>query len=211
MWLYKMTNNSNGKEYIGATSHPIRNRMARHESSARRGETSAIAQAIREFGIACFSVQILAYAEVQAEANRLEQELILQHKTLQPDGYNMTADGRTNRGREISIETRQKLSARLRGNKNGLGNQSPGRRGQKISAEHREKISRAHVGIKHSAQSRRAISEGKRGKTHAPISQAAREKIRQSLMGHSVSEETRRKISASLKARKGETQIETPI
>ena len=183
MWLYKITHTKTGKAYIGATITAVSRRINRHLQNAKNGKKSLIAGAIRKYGLAAFTVEILARARSKRQLANMEIAAIREHRTLAPDGYNRT----------------------IGGEKYGT------RRGFHLSEEHRQKLRQAHLGMKASAETCRRISEGKRGRTHASISKEARKKIASSLMGHTVSEETRRKISASLKARKGETQIETPI
>lgn len=182
MWLYKITNKSNGKAYVGATITLLSKRIHRHWHDAKKGKSSLIAQAIREFGIEGFVVEVLAQTQNPDELVEMEMRAIREHHTLAPDGYNRTIGG--------EFVRRPK-------------------RGFHLSDEHRQKIAEAHRGVKETSEFRRKVSEGKRGKTHAPISAAARAKISRSLLGHSVSQETRGKISASLKARKGAIQIES--
>lgn len=181
MWLYKITNKTNGKAYVGATIQSVTRRFHRHCASAKRGKSTLIAQAIREFGVSAFTLEIIGEAKTPDELVQMEMDAIRGHRTLAPDGYNRTIGG--------EMVRRPK-------------------RGFHLSKEHRQKIGDAHRGVKETPEFCQKVSEGKRGKTHAQISKAARKRIATSLMGHSVSQETRRKISASLKARKGEKAIE---
>jgi GIY-YIG catalytic domain/NUMOD3 motif len=82
------------------------------------------------------------------------------------------------------------------------------RRGVKLSAETRAKISASHIGIRPSAESRAKMSASRRGRKQSPETVAKRSaslrgrrltaehaaKISAGLTGHVVSEETRRKL-----------------
>lgn len=160
--VYKLTNNSNGMSYIGATIRPLPLRLSDHSSAAKRGKTTLIAQAIREVGIEAFSAEILDTAETYDELMMKEIGAIKEHGTLAPSGYNRSSGGRGTpdcrllestrlkiaekaKGRPVSVEARAKISAFFKGRPNpknvGRGAGKPAwNRGLKASPETREKL-----------------------------------------------------------------------
>lgn len=103
-FIYKIRR-SDGKEYIGTTdSVCIRNRMCRHRSSVRfRGHP--------------FECVILAESD-SPDLFQQEKEYIQRHRTLYPDGLNVSVDGKGNhnapsfstRGFRFSEESRKRMS-----------------------------------------------------------------------------------------------------
>jgi group I intron endonuclease len=171
MLVYKMTNTANGMSYVGATIRPISARLRDHANAARRGRTTLIAQAIRDFGIKSFVTSILrtvtsgSYDELMAS----EIESIREHGTLEPNGYNRTTGGlgtpdcrmlestklkigETSKGRIPNAETRAKLSAVRKGRpcpwNRGPRSTPSWNLGRKASEETKRRLSESRTGGK---------------------------------------------------------------
>lgn len=93
MIVYKLTNQVNGKEYVGVTKKSWCRRWGNHLYRAKHGGPEAIYGAIRKYGKDNFQVVILAECETENELGRLEKKYISELKTMIPNGYNMTEGG----------------------------------------------------------------------------------------------------------------------
>lgn len=91
MYIYLITNKTNGKHYIGQTSDYIR-RYQQHKSNAQQ----LIDQKIRQYGIQNFIFEVLETNLTQDEANQKEIEYIQKYNCLIPNGYNIHSGGRNN-------------------------------------------------------------------------------------------------------------------
>jgi group I intron endonuclease len=115
MWLYKLTNTTNDRAYIGTSVHPISHRISRHVYAAKRGRKDmAIASAIRKYGIDNFRIEEIGQSDDYEELLSMESKAILEHNTICPNGYNITPGGKGAR-RICSQETRARISARTKG------------------------------------------------------------------------------------------------
>lgn len=103
--IYKITNEVNGKVYIGQTKRSVAERFNAHCREVRHG--MAITKAIINYGRENFKVEELASAFSQSDLNFLETYFIQKENSLSPNGYNLClgGDGKST----ISEETRQKL------------------------------------------------------------------------------------------------------
>jgi group I intron endonuclease len=91
--LYKLTSPS-GKSYIGISMFPIEKRLLEHQRNAtKRNGRGPLRSAIRKYGIASFTCQVLAERDSWAELCELERTAIETHGTFCPRGYNMTTGG----------------------------------------------------------------------------------------------------------------------
>ena len=88
-----LTNKANGKKYVGQTVRKLlRERMSAHKNahkSLKARGCRLLNNAIRKYGWDAFSVSILAASDSRTELNKLEEDMIDQHKTLYPTGYNI--------------------------------------------------------------------------------------------------------------------------
>jgi hypothetical protein len=152
------------KSYIGVTIRQLAVRVRAHEKSAQYGSTDAVHCAWRAYGPP--SVVTLAIVERHMLVET-EQRAIEVFGTLAPlGGYNMLPGG------DVAISTQPpEMIERMAATKRGL----------KLSAEHRLKISE---GLKRSA--RKWV-----------VSQEARDKIAATLRGRKHSAEARANMSAS--------------
>lgn len=132
-WIYIITNNVNGKKYIGQTRQKNpRSRWRQHCSDPR----GLLKTAIDKYGKINFEFKLLV--EVPNEdLNNREQEEIIKNNTLSPHGYNLHKGGDCY---EVHPETIQKQKL-LWGPNHPLWN-------QRHSEETKQKISEATRGQK---------------------------------------------------------------
>lgn len=104
MIVYKITNNINGKVYIGQTRRNLQQRMRQHFQHAK---DSAISNAIRKYGKDAFKVEVLEEVFSLEELCYLEQYYIKHCDSMSPNGYNLICVGPSS---IYSPETRLKMS-----------------------------------------------------------------------------------------------------
>jgi group I intron endonuclease len=92
MIIYKATNVSNGKVYIGKTTLSLNVRKARHYASAKRGSETNFHRALRIHSNECFKWEILSKAIDETELNEFEVKYIKEYNSYKK-GYNMTEGG----------------------------------------------------------------------------------------------------------------------
>lgn len=210
--IYSATNRINGKVYIGQTTKSLRKRMVNHWSDAVRNKEKCtyLEKALRKYGREGFEWKTLRRIKVlnpvfitklpidQAEEqiheilpaflrlaikkslNIQEQMLIKQCDSMNPNkGYNLTAGGEGTIGCHSG-------------------------KGRKHSKEWNEKISKSHIGIRPTAESRKKNSESKKGKPSNLTDEQRRaigEKLKgnKHLLGYRPNEKTRQKQSKSQK------------
>ena len=97
MQVYRITNKTTGRVYIGGTSGCLRARLKQHSYAA-----TAIGRAIRKYGIGCFTIEAIYKAKNKAELNKREQEEIMKHKK---NSYNAKATNLLNT--EIKVVNKQ--------------------------------------------------------------------------------------------------------
>lgn len=199
--VYLITNIENKKQYVGITKFSIEERFFQH---TKRG--FLLTEAIQKYGEQNFFIELVEEVESAERAYELEIFYIQKYNTKVPNGYNLTDGGDGIFGWEASEEYRQecservkllhkekkvgmygkihteetkkKMSASLKGNKNCLG--------RTLSEESKQKIREKHLGKFVSEETKKKISEnhhdisGKNnpmyGKKHSP---ETIEKIRQ--------------------------------
>ena len=93
--IYKITNNINGKIYIGQSIN-IDKRIKEHFWKAQNENdvsfNSILYQAIRKYGAENFSWEVLEECSTE-EIDILEQKYIAQYNCITPNGYNIMAGG----------------------------------------------------------------------------------------------------------------------
>ena len=88
--LYKITNIVNGKSYIGQSVDP-EHRFIAHISRAKNdSDNSPIHTAIKKYGKENLKLEILEWSK---NYNQREKELIIEHNTMSPNGYNIAPGG----------------------------------------------------------------------------------------------------------------------
>ena len=106
---------------------------------------------------------------------------------------NGTDGGEGASGGICSAETKRKISEAAKGHKR--------RKGHKHSAETRKKMSESSKGHKHSAETRKKMSESQKGYKGHIHSEETKRKISEAAKGQICSAKTREKISEALKGR----------
>ena len=217
--VYKITHIASGKSYVGI-SKDIHHRWIQHKSWVNTGaRRSAIYSAMQKYGIDAFSWQIIEECP-KDDLDMREQHWIAVLDTFR-NGYNLTAGGEYNK--EISDETRQRMSASQKGKKQSqeliekrikrgadhftYGKQrdeitknkiSQSLTGLKQSDETKAKRSKAMTGKKMSIQ---AVEKSKIARTGIKFSEQAKKNLSEAHKGNKHSEETKRKMSEAHKAR----------
>lgn len=204
MFIYVITNQINGKKYVGQTTKSIENRWRRHKAEALRVGDRPICRAIKKYGAENFTIEQLGWAQDIDQLNRFEIAAIAQLNTLAPSGYNLQSGGENYTAHEVTKEKIRK--ARL---------------GTKSSDETRAKISAANVGKTMSQEARDKISAGSKGRPESPEHRASMSRTRKGRVpwnkgktgcyseetlekmaawqrGRVASDETRAKLSAAL-------------
>lgn len=88
--IYKITNKTNGKVYVGQTKQELKDRLRQHRTE--RG-SYPISNAIRKYGMDGFDVEVIDSATNPEELNKKEINYIRQFECLKPDGYNIRSGG----------------------------------------------------------------------------------------------------------------------
>ena len=107
--VYKITNTSNGKVYIGVSKN-LKSRWINHQNAVNYG--SKLHEAIRNEGINNFDFFHLADCFTRKDAELFEKDLIKELNTRYPHGYNLTDGGGGTTGRKVS----EKLLFTMRNN-----------------------------------------------------------------------------------------------
>lgn len=84
MVIYKITNQLNGKIYVGQTKQSIEKRFLQHSKSS-----TPLGQAMRECGIENFNIEIIERCQTQNQLNEREIFWIRVLNSKQPHGYNV--------------------------------------------------------------------------------------------------------------------------
>lgn len=114
MFIYKITNNLNGKIYIGKTTGSVEKRFQRHCRLYSR--CPKLAQAIIKYGPESFSIETIDTANSVDELNKKEIKWIDELNSIKK-GYNLTHGGD---GGSPTKETRDKISKANKGKKRTL-------------------------------------------------------------------------------------------
>lgn len=171
--VYKITNEQNGKVYIGGSSN-VRDRRQHHEWDLEHNRHAN--KALQEDFNNCpdsFRFDVIEYCS-EEDLVDLERKYIAEYDSMNhAHGYNRESGGNANK--TISDETK------------------------KIWSDQRKGEGAAMYGKHHTEDTRKKISETQKGKI---ISDETRRKISQAKIGKHPSEETRRKWSKTRKGRK---------
>ena len=147
-YIYKITNITNGKIYIGKHSTDDLN-------DGYMGSGKIIKQAIKKYGIENFTKEYLVFCDKEDKLNWFEIFYIKKYGSTNSDiGYNISYGGDGLLGIIMTEEQKKKISEKLKG--------------KTFSAEHRIHISEVRKGMKFSDEHRIHISESKKGKRFSP-------------------------------------------
>lgn len=98
-YIYKITNNINGKLYIGQTTTTVEHRIGQHFSKQQEAYHGILKYAINKYGKDNFSYEMLAKIECETrsklceELNNLEIKMIKKYNSITPNGYNISEGG----------------------------------------------------------------------------------------------------------------------
>lgn len=157
--IYKHTNKINGKSYIGLTQQNPKKRF-KHGTGYPKRDQPLFHKAIEKYGWENFETEILeANIQTRELANEREIYWIAFYHTWIYDpecnGYNALPGGNSNPGHVQTVETRAKISQKLRGIKK--------------SAETRHKMSLAQTGKKLSVKTKEKIRAANFGRNSKPV------------------------------------------
>ncbi len=197
--VYLITNQVNGKRYIGCTTQTISARWKGHYNQG----SLLLGQDIKEFGRNNFSVEIVFESLVE-EALQIEKYLIQRYLTKAPNGYNIRSGGdmTTVLGTNLPLEVCTRMSASKIGNKNSLGFH-PSEETRAIQSA-KSKGNQYAKGHRWSEEEKVEISErakGNKSRTGQKASEETRARMRLARVGLKYSPEARANITAGQKKR----------
>ena len=203
MIIYKITNLKNNKIYVGQDTK---------NNPKYYGSGTYLKRAIKKYGKRNFKKEILERCKTTEELNQVEKHWIKKLNSKNKKiGYNLTDGGDGAVGyqhtmetkmkmsishKNMSNETKQKLSKSLIGNKNSLG--------YKHTDESRKNMSESKIGKKHTEETKRKLSKLHKGKQFTEEHRKNLSKAQmgnKNCLGHKHTEETKRKLSISNKGK----------
>ena len=209
MIIYKITNQINGKIYIGQTVQPLIKRWQNHLSTS--SGCLALKAAIEKYGRENFKIEEIQSTNTLDELNKAEEYWVDKLNTLAPNGYNLKTGGDNS---IPSKETRLKMSKASKGQipwNKGLTKKDPrvakyvrygketsayGKvspmKGKKHTEEAKRKMSESQMGRKHSNKTKQKMSEAHKGRVKT---KAHRLNLSKSLKNKPKSRSHRKKIS----------------
>lgn len=206
-FIYCIENTVNGKKYIGQTNGTVAKRWKNHISD--KTGCRLLKNALLKYGVEAFNISTVAEAGCKDSLNALEVQFIETHNTRNRDcGYNLNIGGKSGPQHPETIARR-----------------ADALRGKSLSAEHRSKLSLAHMGHVRSEASKAKqsesatgakrpirsaehlakISASKTGKKISPQSEAHKAKIGAANRG-----KTHAPMSAEQKQKKSEAMLGKP-
>lgn len=219
MFVYLVTNNINGKRYVGQHSgnnlEQYWNHCVVHALNGNHGKNRLLYRAIRKYKSESFSIRPLVIVGSKWEMDKYEIGMIAAWDLCNPEkGYNLAAGGQGTIGYKFSEESLRRMSEAHKGIKQSEESKrkrADAIRGQKRSEETKKRMSEAQKGNQYalgcivSEKTRKLISEKNMGNKNALGAIRTPEYCRQkseSQIGHKFSIESRRKMSESAKKRK---------
>ena len=142
MLVYKLTNRTNSKVYIGQTVRSLDERLSEH---VRKGN-GIIGKAIAKYGIENFDAEVLCAAETVDELNAKEIEYIAAFACIAPSGYNQCDGGGNTKGYRHRESSKRKMAVSKR--EKFVGERNP------------------FYGKRHTDEARRKMSEKRKGMAH---------------------------------------------
>lgn len=119
--IYKVTNITNEKCYIGQTIYSLQQRKCAHKNNVKynRNPTSAFYNAIRKYGWDNFKWEIIKECDSKEMLNIMETFMIIVYKSfILEKGYNLTWGGDSNIGYRHSDKEKEKRRIRQLGKNN---------------------------------------------------------------------------------------------
>lgn len=195
--IYKHTNTVTGKCYVGKTIKPWQVRWAAHIIHAfENGGAGRFHCALRDFGLAVWSSEVLETVETLEAANQCECAWI-QHFNSFEDGYNMTPGGDGGCTEEMKV----KIGNALRGKpKSEAHKQKMREAAEEYWASHPDDQRKEQLIARNQSDTQReALREGQNRRWSDP---EARAEMSRQQKGKVLSEETKAKIAEANKGRK---------
>lgn len=196
MIVYTITHKQSGKCYVGQTSGLTEERWRKHKAAKAN---TAIAAAIRKYGVDAFEFSELDLAETIEQLNYKEAFWISQLNTIAPHGYNLMYGGNNSKR---SDETKSRMSAARLGKKDSPEKCAAialGRLRYTSSPEgkaHIERLVAMHKGSKHTEEHNAKIAAAGTGRKHT---EAAKRKIGEANARRVFTDEMRANASAAHK------------
>lgn len=162
--IYKITNSTNGRIYIGQTVNALSYRWKQHCKSKKE---YPISRAIRKYGKENFSIEEIDSAEDIFELDQKERLWIESLNCIVPNGYNITSGGFSGSKAKRSEETKRKISESKIGLHSGENNPFYGKTHSdefKGWIGERNKEKKWNLGKKLSLDVRAKLSETRKGK-----------------------------------------------
>lgn len=200
--IYKITNEQNGKVYIGGSGN-IRDRRQHHEWDLKHGcHGSKLLQEDYNNYPESFRFDVIEYCDAK-DLVELERKYIAEYDAMNPEhGYNRESGG--NKDKTISDETKRIWSdQRSNGGAGMFGKHhteeakrlmSEHRKGKRIPDESIKKMAETKRGSHHTIETRMKMSRTRKGRKATPKMLAALEKARACRV---FGEDFRRKISVA--------------
>lgn len=179
-YIYKITNNINGKVYIGQTKRNYKERWAKHKNFQSQYYTCPILkQAFEKYGFDNFTFEVIQECSIDERLD-LEVSYIEKYNCLAPNGYNFLKGGFCGGflGKTHSDETRKKLSEACKKFNEENPDYYETYREKHIAATKAANISER---MKKSEKFQKAVAEGRVGGAGNTLSEETKEKIRQSV------------------------------
>lgn len=101
--IYKITNNINGKVYIGQTINPIESRFRAHCNKTSSRYQSKLYYAIKKYGKESFSIEVLEKGQTKEELDSKEMSYISSYNSVST-GYNIRVGGHTSQWNPESLK-----------------------------------------------------------------------------------------------------------
>jgi len=166
-YIYKITNKTDGKIYVGQTIQTLDERFRQHRKKG--SNCRYLKRAFEKYGFDNFVFEMICIC-FDEDLDKFEIQYMAKFNSIVPNGYNLRAGGNSGRHNE---ETKKKISATLKGRTDIVrGNLS----GFHLSEETKKKISdalkgrtdivRGHwTGLHHSEETKKKISDALKGRT----------------------------------------------
>ena len=175
--VYKYTCAPTGKHYIGQTTD-INRRSLSHQKPY--SNCLAFRNAIQKYGWDAFDLTVLAEGLTVEQANALEDQMIVEHNSISPGGYNLKRGGST---RKYSEESKRRMrEAKL---------------GKRLTPAHAQKIGDALRGRPRVGAALENLHQLSARRIGVPRTPEVKEKLRVANQGKTLSEDTKNKIKTT--------------
>jgi group I intron endonuclease len=168
--IYGLKNKITNKWYVGQTCNEIKNRFSDYKGLRCKGQPK-IYRAILKYGYENFEEIILELCKLDRNILNERETFWIKEKNSLKNGYNCNAGGifdhKPMLGKKHAEETKQKI--RIARAKQKIGSDhvsieararmSAGRINKSLTSEHCNKLSKSHIGIKQSEESKIKISK----------------------------------------------------